>query len=145
VKVAESEANHLLKENEAADIIIPEDKLTALANKLGSKYSKTAVTTIGKTLGADIVIHATIISASLNHTTNVYHPTAQARVKVIDVTHNTRLFPSPGPLDNSKISYPLNIEMDYSAVNQNRHEANKTAMRKLAKRIGGNLAKLFYD
>lgn len=149
--VAAAQADYLLVKNDAVlkKNMIDDSRLAVLAGRLGTEYASTSVTRIGKTLRADIVIYARVMSARLNYTASVYQPTAQVRVQVIDVDHNARLFPSPGPLAGGDFNYSpgylMKIKMPRTSKNTTRYEANKIVMRNLSKRIGSDLARLFYD
>ncbi len=73
------------------------DLRDARAAIAASRQSKTGqlvpVTEVGKTVNADVVVYASVEEFTLSPDGQSYLPTARLRLKVIDVTTETRLWP----------------------------------------------------
>lgn len=110
----------------------------------GEKRSELAsVTSLGKQVKAQIVIHALVKGFSLSSDGQQYSPIAMMEVKVIDVATGKRLFPKD---DGRAEAYDLSVTTTLGQGSPPITRAQTAqAELELAKRAGSRLAKVFYE
>lgn len=154
-----------LKHNQALpeSLVVSQDRLLSLAARMGDDYATTPIDRIGARLDADQVIYILVRSMNMQLAPGYYKPTAVVEVKVIDTPTGKRLFPKPGTYPNPQQTPPghtppghtppghtppgqiLSVEMKRQALDPGRRHAESMLARRLAERIGLEVAQLFYD
>lgn len=148
--VVAANVTHHLKQNEVLNAmqVVSQDRLSALASQMGDRYPTTPIDRIGQRLNAEQVIYIYIQTVKLQVAGAYYHPVAGVEVKVIDVAEGKRLFPAAGEYDDPHSTPPgqfMSIEMKKQTVDTNRRHAGSMLARKLAERVGLEVAQLFYE
>lgn len=148
--VVAANVGHHLTHNQAINEaqVVPQDRLTDLAGRLGDSYLTTPIDRVGKQLEAGQVIHVLIRSVSMQVTANYYRPTAVVEVKVIDADTGQRLFPAPGAYPSTTATSPgfaLTTKMRHRTLDDSRRDAAALMARHLSERIGRDVAELFFD
>lgn len=133
------EADQTLLENKGID----KDKMlasqSALSASAADRTSKPkSITSIGKAVGAEVVVYVDMRSFTLSQDGASYQPSATAVVKVIDVANNRRIWPAEGDGWPLKVQPPVSGDAPKSVAEKNKAE---TA---LAKAAGKELARLFF-
>lgn len=138
--IARAAQEELLKGNAASRVIDAAGAFDAAGAETASK--RMDLQSIGRAVGADLIVHATIDSFTLSADGSEYLPTSQFRAKVIDARKedDARLWPAeasgfPG------IAKPLQHPKEFPS---SRGEMDKARI-ELAKLTGQALGKLFYD
>ena len=140
--------NHALPE----PLVVSQDRLLSLAARMGDDYATTPIDRIGARLDADQVVYILVRSVNMRIAPGYYQPAAMVEVKVIDTPTGKRLFPKPGTYPSPRQTPPvqtppgqtLSVEMKRQALDPGRH-AESILARRLAERIGLEVAQLFYD
>lgn len=121
-----------------------------LEAKLDKDFDSTPVDQIGKSLGADIVIHVNVDFVEMSTQPGIIEPKALVTLKVIDVNKAVRLFPEPSPMTDidalamSKRGYRLAVELPRTVMMDMDHGTENLLRRKLAEQIGYDAARMFY-
>ncbi len=121
-----------------------------LEGKLGTDFERTPVDEIGRTLGADQVIHVNIDYVQMSVQPGIIEPKAIVTLKVIDVNKAVRLFPEPSPvsdiegLETSKRGYRISVELPRSVMMDVDSGTQNLLYRQLAEQIGYQAARVFY-
>lgn len=138
--IARAAQEDLLKARVVARVIDAGAAFEAASTETASR--KLDVQTIGRSVGADLVIHATIDSFTLSPNEAEYLPTAVFRAKVIDtrVEDGARIWPADEPRGATITAQPSQRP---KSMPQSRGEADR-ARGELATLTGQTLAKLFY-
>lgn len=138
--IARAAQEDLLAGRAAARVIDAAGAFDASGAETSSK--RMDIQSIGRAVGADLVIHATIDSFTLSPDGSEFLPTSQFRAKVIDTRKDAdaRLWPSD-PRGYTAIARP---QQRPKKMPESRGEVDK-ARSELAKLAGQTLAKLFYD
>jgi hypothetical protein len=145
--VASNVRFHLKKNsNLTGKMLVSVDKLTQVQRELGEDYPNTPIATVGRRAGAKQVIHVLIRSTRLKEGGSIYQPQAVSEVKVIDATTGERRFPKGdqqveglGPSGQLVKTQLLRRRVDRS-----QRGSRVMLQRALAKRIGLDVARLFY-
>ena len=134
-------AHFHLSENNAVRRTVEPGDVANLRHELGDAYPTTAIDRLGRLLGVRQVVHVRIVQVHFGANPGMLRPEAVVRVKVIDVEASRRLFPDP---DQVGASHTLKIKMG-AHPQRNEGTAEKEALRRrLAGRIGRDVARLFY-
>jgi hypothetical protein len=138
--IARAAQEDLLKARVVARVIDASAAFEAASTETASR--KLDVQTIGRSVGADLVIHATIDSFTLTANEAEYMPTAVFRAKVIDtrIEDGARIWPVDEPRGATITAQPSQRPR---TMPQSRGEADR-ARGELATLTGQTLAKLFY-
>jgi len=140
---------HLEQNEELIDLqIIPQDQLSALAGRMGDDYLATPIDHIGAQLGADQVIHVQIRSVSMRVAANYYRPTAVVEVKVVSAQDGARLFPKSkieGPALSRPPGLVMTVHLRHQTADEGRRDTGTLMARRLAERIGLEVAQLFFE
>jgi hypothetical protein len=137
--IAQEAEKTLLKEKVVTDMISAESAMLAAGH---DRYEQPIpISEIGRSVKADQMIYATVDGFTLTPDGQTYGPAATLRVKVIDTTKDSRLW----PLDESR-GYPLTVHVpSKTAPMPTSAAARYQAEDELAKQTGQELAWLFYD
>jgi hypothetical protein len=95
---------------------------------------------IGQKLGAAQVVYVLIDGFTLSTDPNVFRPTVSAHVKVIDVSTGRRMYPPQDPSGHGVLS-----RMYYKNADAATRGDAQILARKLADRLGEDVALLFYE
>ena len=138
--IAQAAQQDLLRVGVVKTVIDASGAFEAASTETASR--RMDIQTIGRSVGADIVIYATIDSFTLSSDGATYTPAANFRAKVIDTNkdEDARLWPAD-PRGFAVIAQPLQRPRKEP---ESRGEADK-ARSELAKLTGKTLAKLFYS
>lgn len=99
------------------------------------------IVTLGKSVQAEIVVYATVTAFTISPDRASYLPSAQLRVKVIDVNHpKARIWP------DDPAGHTLTVQPDVTAKELPRSPAALSAAEeRLGVEVGRRLAELFYS
>lgn len=128
----------LLKDADIKTMLDPKAAMVRVAGEPNGE--PTDIVTLGKSLGAEVLIYATVDSFTLSPDGVTFQPGATFRVKVIDcVKAPSRIWPE------EKEGYPLVVTMPQrqGEVPKTNTQAN-AAQDRLAQECGERLAKVFY-
>jgi len=145
--VATSTRFYLKQHTELTDQqLLPVRRLAEVRASLGEDYGATPIATVGQQAGAKQVIHVLVRSVRLQYGGAIYQPRAEVSVRVIDAATGDRLFPAGqeqiegANADGATVTSELR-----SKQTQPSGRGNATLIfRELAKRIGRDVARLFY-
>lgn len=138
-EIANVAQQRLLDEGVLEDVISFDSALSATG---GDSFSRPmSIVEIGRAVGAEVVIYATMDRFALSSDGVTYEPTAAARVKVIDVAAGERDFPT-GMQESFPIGVTLNPRQGTAPTTSGERRA---AQRDLAEQLGVNLANVFLD
>lgn len=132
--------------------IVPQSKLYDVQVELGNDFEKASIAEIGRLTGADQVIHVLITEVQYQASPGFFRPKAITEVKVLDLQKRQRVFPpqqsfesgmgSGKPLPGSRVL----SELRSSTQDVGTGGADLLQMQqKLARRIGRDVGRLFYD
>jgi hypothetical protein len=141
---------HLDQSESLIDVVevIPQDRLSGLAARMGNDYFATPIDRIGAQLGADQVVHVQIRSVSMRVAASYYRPTAVIEVKVVSARDGARLFPKAKIDTHSNTRPPgmlMTVQLRHQTADEGRRDTGTLLSRRLAERIGLEVAQLFYD
>jgi len=135
-----NEAQQRLLDNKAVGDLI--DAQAAFAVAAQDRHSKPmSIAGIGQSVGADVVVYATMDAFQVAPTGQELQPISRMRVKVIDATTGERLFPE----EREGFSVPVVMPQQPGAFMAADSGATARAQRDLAVWTGRTLAELFYD
>lgn len=138
-EIAAVAQQHLLDEEALVDVISFDSALNATG---GDSFSRPmSIVEIGRAVGAEIVVYATMDAFTLSADGITYEPTASARVKVIDVTAGERLFPT-GMQESHTVAVTLSRRQGAAPTTSGERRA---AERDLGEQLGVALADVFID
>lgn len=146
--IAANTAHHLRENGALSAKIVPEKELAALKVKLGSDYVKTPIDEVGRAVGAEQVIYASINNAALQAAPGLYRPVATLEVKVIDAVTGERLYPEPPPIHEPSAptrGRTLQVQVETESIMPDTAGTDAMLARKLAEEIGLQIAQLFYE
>lgn len=146
--IAANTAHHLRENGVLSKKIIPEKELAALKVKMGSDYPRTPIDRIGREVGAEQVLYASIDGAALQAAPGFYRPVAMLEVKVIDAVTGKRLYPEPPPIHEPSApsrGRTLQVQVDTKSIMPDSAGTDAMLARQLAEEIGLQLAQLFYE
>ena len=129
-----------LKRSEAITRFIPPHRVDTLRMN-NNDFASWSIAHVGQRLGAEQVIHVRVGRFDLNSVPEMYRPIAAARVKVIDAETGRRMFPHPNRPPRN-----VAVKMAYRSRNNSDTPAARTVLaRRLADRLGEEVANLFHD
>jgi len=135
-----------LEENEVLTDPIPFETLERVKRELGEAWGTTAIDRIGRMAGAAQVIHVRITSVRYQSDPGMLRPEATARVRLIDVDAGRRLFPSSERQDQAaRDGHPVQVRLPPRHTLDHDRSALYTLSRTLARHLGAEVARLFYD
>jgi len=141
--IAEKISEDMMVQNVVSTTIRPRDAI-ALARSRDRKNELLPIDAIGRAVGAEQVIYIEI--DSFTESPDNYQPTPQAtaRVKVIDVVEQQRLFPADQ--SNSFDFYTVNTQIEEVDRQLYRSASTRRAIREmLARQLGTRIGQLFYE
>jgi hypothetical protein len=133
-----AEQEMIAKAGLRADMVIPSQSTlrATAAERLGEPLS---VVDIGRMVGADVVIYASVKRFTLSGDGVSYSPIGEANVKVFDVANNRRVFPPTGE------GYPVTVVMPTRASELPQGTAERSAAEdQFARVFGVQIARTFY-
>lgn len=95
---------------------------------------------LGRAVGADVVIYASIDAWSLSPDGVTFSPAAQVRVKVIDAENDARLWPAEG-----SAGFPVSVGLPPQTQGMPTGADRDAANLRVAHMLGDRIAELFYD
>jgi len=138
--IARTASDELLKAGAIKTVIDPKSALTRVSGEQES--GPVDLATLGASVGAEVLIFATVDEFTLSRDGATFQPTARLRVKVIDcVNKPARLWPDDTKPDGYLLEVVLPYKQGTSPKNGNEY---MQAQERLAKSTGEDLAKLFY-
>jgi len=136
--IAKNATDILLKDGGLKKVVDPSAPLTRVSGE-GSE-EPTAIATLGKSVGADIVIYATVDAFTLSEDSVTFKPSAVLRVKVLDCNNEpARLWPE----EKAGKTITVEVATRHGAAPKNGSDYAK-AQENLAKECGRAIAELFY-
>ena len=137
---ASQRATDLMKQGLVTDTIATRDAI-ALARKDETADKPIPISEIGQRVGADTIIYVQIENFALSAPGGMARPSAQATVKVIDVSGRSRLYPAPSELKGQPVATSMReVSEDLYQSTAGRRQIEDI----LAAEIGAEVAKLFY-
>jgi hypothetical protein len=109
-----------------------------------SNPTKWNVARIGRELGAEQVIYVSLQTFRVSEDNVIYRPLAEARVKVIDATAGTRVFP-PATDRYGKSGHPIVQQQNYGSRDGANSTTDLVVARRLAEALAQDVAWLFYE
>lgn len=136
-EIARSAEKQLLDKKVLKDVIDHRGVLQAVSReRFGEQMS---ITEVGRAVSAEVVIYVQIVSITLSSDGASYSPAASARVKVIDVKNDVRVWPK------EENAGQLALNMRGMAGEMPRSIAQREGMlREVASRMGLAVAQMFY-
>lgn len=134
--MADNATRTLLEKKIVADML---DSRTILNAATKERYGEPmSITELGKAVGADVVIYAVVSKFSMSPEQGTFVPTAQLRVKVIDVANGQRVWPA------SESGYLVDVRIKARPGVTGADNGQMAIEQELADRAGLGLAQLFY-
>jgi hypothetical protein len=135
--IGEAAQEALLKAKAVASVI---DTRGAIAASSQDKAGQTlSIVDIGKAVGAEVVIYATVDSFTLSTDGQSYSPAATLRVKVIDVAADARIWPDEREGHPLALTFPTRTQDVPRTASEIRKFEDETA-----RLVGTSLAQMFY-
>ena len=131
----------LLEEQVVSKTIGPRE-LAHLEDRVGEDYRRMPIDRVGKTVGAEQVIHVNIESIVVND----FRRTMVCRVKVIDAVRRVRLFPkrAGGMPTTTRAAGWVSVEMEQPRVIEMDQRTRSLKQRELARQTATEVSRLFY-
>lgn len=106
-----------------------------------SDFGGWAIDKIGRQAGAEQVIYVSVQDWKLTaEAGNIYEPTSEVRVKVVDVASGMRLYPDP----SAEHGYPVVTQRHHTAMVHADASTPVVLARDLADHVAVDVAKMFY-
>ncbi len=138
--IGDKVSTDLMKKGLVSDTIATRDAI-AIARKDETADKPIPISEIGQRVGADTIIYVQIENFALSAPGGVARPSAQATVKVIDVSGRSRLYPAPSELKGQPVATSMReVSEDLYQSTAGRRQIEDI----LAAEIGAEVAKLFY-
>ncbi len=134
----------------AVPTVIEQEQVTRLIRLHGQRFGQMPVDQVGRELGAQQVIHVTVVGSTLGEEPGLIRPAATAMVKVIDVQERRRLFPPSEPSDamvqreGETAGYPVNVRLRYRTMGREAHSMLPMIRQALAIDLGNKAGQLFF-
>lgn len=140
--IADRASQDLMVEKVLTRTISPRDAMGAVMDS--DRYEQLMpIDAIGRAVGADVIIYVEMLSFSAAVDTGTTpQPTANFRLRVIDVTNRVRLFPDPLAEEASIVSSASLPMVDPSALQST--TSRLKIYEALAEKTGEEIARLFY-
>lgn len=118
----------------------------AMAVARGDKHGKRmAIEAIGSAVGAEQIIYVEMMSFTLSADNVTPRPAGLCRIKIIDATNRTRLFPPSDENSKAAAAYPVSVTMPILSMNQYRSASGRRKINELlASQLSDQIAKVFY-
>ena len=138
--IGDKVSTELMKQGLVTDTIATRDAI-AIARKDETVDKPIPISEIGQRVGADTIIYVQIEDFALSAPGGIARPSAQATVKVIDVSGRSRLYPAPSELKGQPVATSMReVSEDLYQSTAGRRQIEDI----LAAEIGAEVAKLFY-
>jgi len=135
--IADTATQDLLAKRVLTDMLEPRGIIAAASKE--HHDDRMSITELGRSVDADIVVYALVTNYSLSPGAGTYLPTAELRVKIMDVASGQRLWP------NDEFGHLLSVQIPQLPGQTPASAADRLAVeRRLAIRAGTGLAQLFY-
>lgn len=135
--MANTATNDLLEKRVLTDMLEPRGIIGAAVKE--DHENRMSITELGRSVDAEVVIYALVTNYSLSPSSGTYLPTAELRVKVMDVASGERLWP------DDEFGAPLSVQIPQRPGQSPTSAAERIEVEEqLAKRAGKGLAQLFY-
>ncbi len=135
-----SRVEFLLKDNKALKEIVPYGNVEQL-RAAEADFDKWPMDKVGQRLSARQVIYIMVEQFALLQPGDVYRPTANVQVKVVDSITGQRLFPPTADMRG----YPVAVRQSFKAGQESTRGAENLLARRLAEVIAKDSAELFYN
>jgi hypothetical protein len=140
-RIADETSRRLMKQKLVTTTIRPQDAIAAA--RVHDRHDKVlSIDGIAESVGAEQIIYVQLVEFTESTDGYTPRPYAVARVKVLDVVNNVRLFPAPGGLEDfhllEVIGLPQNTELYQNQT------SIQVVHQELADLMGEKIAKLFY-
>ncbi|RLS46282.1 MAG: hypothetical protein DWH86_03245 [Planctomycetota bacterium] len=133
----------VIKQQGLVTDVVSGRELISYVRRMETSSKRLSIEELGSAVNADIVLYVEMESFTLSPDGATPKPTAQVRVKVVDVKAKERLFP---PLGADPKGYPLTAEIDTLGNDAYRTSAaRRNAEDALEKKLADDVTKLFYD
>lgn len=135
--IGEAAQDALLKQKALTNVI---DTRGAIAASSQDRAGQTlSIVDIGKAVGAEVVVYATVDSFTLSTDGQSYSPAATLRVKVIDVVADSRVWPEDKEGHALALTFPTRTQDVPRTAAEIRKFEDETA-----RLVGASLAQIFY-
>lgn len=132
-----------LKSLELVDEVVSGRELIAYVRRNESATKRIAIEDLGRAVNADVVVYVEMEAFVLSPDGATPKPTAMARIKVIDVKEEKRLFPPDGA---DPAGYPVVADMNALGNEAYRTSASRRRLEDLlAKRLALKITQLFHE
>lgn len=131
--------------------LLDQQLLYQVQTELGQKYEETSIARIGELAGAKQVVYVLITGVVYESAPGVYQPKATSEVKVLNLEKHERVFPPQQPFESALTQggpapgYQMSTELDVDISSTLSGRQPLTLQQKLARRIGLDVSRLFYD
>ena len=133
----------VIKQQGLVTDVVSGRELISYVRRMETSTKRISIEDLGNAVNADIVLYVEMESFTLSPDGATPKPTAQVRVKVVDVKAKERLFP---PLGADPKGYPVTAQVDTLANDAYRTSAaRRNAEDGLEKKLADDVSKLFYD
>lgn len=134
-----AEAEKVITEKGLVEEMIRSQAIMAAAS-MDSHDEPSSIAELGRTVGADVVIYATVDFFGLSPDGSTYQPTARLRVKIVDAITGERLWPEQTSGQTLMVEMQVRPEDLPQTVGEARERESM-----LAEWTGARLAEMFYD
>lgn len=134
-----AEAEKVITEQGLVEEVIRSQSIMAAAS-MDSHDEPSSIAELGRTVGADVVIYATVDFFGLTPDGSTFQPTASLRVKIIDAVSGERLWPEQKSGQTLAVEMQVRPEDLPQTIGQARERESM-----LAEWTGKRLAEMFYD
>ncbi len=141
--IADRASEELMINEVVTETIRPRDAM-ALARSRDQHTNLMSIDTIGETVGAELIIYVEIRSFAESRDQYTPQPTGSARIKVLDVVNNTRIFPA----DDSDTGDFYIVQTNLGNIDRELYKSASTRRKireTLALALGDDIAKVFYE
>lgn len=138
--IAAKATEELLKSGAVKTVIDPKAALVRVSGEAAD--APTDIASLGASVGAEVIIYATVDEFTLSPDQSTFQPTATVRVKVIDcVNKPARLFPTEDKENGQALTVTLPYKQGQAPKNGGEYNL---AQDRLAGELGERIAKLFF-
>jgi hypothetical protein len=127
-----------LRQHKIGPVIDP-DKLFEYRQAKGSAFDQMTIAAVGKAMGAGQVLYVDLVDYGGDWTlgSDLLHPKAQIRVRVVDVATGNTAWPS-----EAARGFPMTIEMQYAEIKNTETEIDEQEA--ICQTTADHVVKLFY-
>lgn len=133
----------IIQRQELVQDVVSGRELIAYVRRVETSSKRVSIEDLGNAVGAEVVVYVEMDSFTLSSDGATPKPSADARVKVVDVKAKERLFP---PLGGDPKGFPVSAQLDELSFDSYRTSAaRRRAEDALEKKLADEISKLFYD